>query len=229
MSRTVVLAYHGVGSTEDEHDPNGLILSPDRFASQIAMLRRLGFGFATAEELLDGRPRGRTAVLTFDDGWASSLDEIAPILGRFGARGTFYVNPGLWGIQHPDVQGPPGRLLDREGALALLAAGMELGSHTMSHPNLTTLDDAELARELSDSKRAVEDLTGRPCRTFAYPYGKFDGRVSAAAEAAGYELAFAWRPGPWRQFEAPRLPAPPRHGGGRLLLKLLGVRRRRAA
>jgi peptidoglycan/xylan/chitin deacetylase (PgdA/CDA1 family) len=103
---------------------------------------------------------------------------------------------------------------------------MELGSHSLSHPDLRKLDDAELSRQLEESKAAVEQITGRPCRTLAYPFGLYDERVVAAAGAAGYELAFAWLPGPWRPLEAPRLPAPPRHGAGRLGLKLLGVRRR---
>ena len=95
----------------------------------------------------------------------------------------------------------------------------------MSHPDLRLLDGGELARELEESKTAVERLTGRPCRTLAYPYGLYDERVVAAAGAAGYELAFGWLPGPWRALEAPRLPAPPRHGARRLALKLAGLRR----
>jgi peptidoglycan/xylan/chitin deacetylase (PgdA/CDA1 family) len=116
-------------------------------------------------------------------------------------------------------------LLDEEGARMLHDAGLELGSHTMSHADLRSLGPAELARELEDSKSAVERITGKPCRTLAYPFGAYDERVMRAAETAGYELAFAWAPGPWRPFAAPRLPGPPRHGSGRLALKLLGIRR----
>ena len=58
----------------------------------------------------------------------------------------------------------------------------------------------------------------------AYPYGLWDERVAEAARAAGYRLAWAWLPGPWDPLAAPRLPAPPRHGAGRLALKLLGIR-----
>jgi len=103
---------------------------------------------------------------------------------------------------------------------------MELGSHSLTHPDLRKLDDEALAFELADSKTAVERITGRPCRTFAYPYGLYDERVVRAVGAAGYELAFAWLPGPWLPLEAPRLPAPPRHGALRLALKLAGLRRR---
>jgi peptidoglycan/xylan/chitin deacetylase (PgdA/CDA1 family) len=141
-------------------------------------------------------------------------------------RATFYVSTGLLGQQHPQVSGDEGRLLDAADAKALAEAGMELGSHALTHRDMRALDDDELARELQESKADVEKITGRPCRTLAYPYGLYDDRVTEAAAAAGYELAFAWLPGPWRPLAAPRLPAPPRHGALRLALKLAGVRRR---
>jgi hypothetical protein len=62
----------------------------------------------------------------------------------------------------------------------------------------------------------------------AYPFGAHDDRVRAAARSAGYELAWAWLPGPWEAFAAPRLPGPTRHGALRLALKMAGVGRRRA-
>jgi peptidoglycan/xylan/chitin deacetylase (PgdA/CDA1 family) len=104
---------------------------------------------------------------------------------------------------------------------------MELGSHTMSHPDLRKVGDDDLASELEGSKAAIEKITGRPCRTLAYPYGLYDDRVIAATAAAGYDLAFAWLPGPWERLAAPRMPAPPRHGALRLAVKLAGIRRPR--
>ena len=71
------------------------------------------------------------------------------------------------------------------------AIGWEIGSHTVSHPRLTTLDDQSLADELSRSKRTSELAMGVECRTIAYPYGDEDPRVEAAVAAAGYERAAA--------------------------------------
>ena len=220
----VVLAYHGVGPPQA--DPARLLIEPDLLESHIRFLQERGYRFLTAEELLDEGPPGpRTAVLTFDDGFRNWLTVAAPLLQRLGVRGTFYVCPGLLGGRHWHLDGEEGRLLDESEARELLEAGMELGSHTLSHPDLRLLDGGELSRELEESKSEVERLTGRPCRTLAYPYGLYDERVVDAARAAGYELAFAWLPGPWRPLEAPRLPAPPRHGSRRLALKLAGLRR----
>lgn len=218
MRRPVVLAYHGVGDAAV--DPERLVLAPDRFEHQLRTMRRLGYAFVRAVDLGGRRPPPRTAVATFDDGWADAVDTVAPILERFGIHASFYVCPGWWGGQHPLVGGPAGRLLDEDGVRALRDAGHEIGSHSMTHPDLRALSDAELAEQL----RASKEATG--ARTLAYPFGLSDERVRGAARAAGYELALGWLPGRWDAFDAPRLPAPPRHGGGRLALKLLtGVRR----
>jgi peptidoglycan/xylan/chitin deacetylase (PgdA/CDA1 family) len=227
LARPVVLVYHGVGSASDEEDPRRLLVSPEHLDSHVRLLKRRGYGFVPAGELAgNGAPRGRTASLTFDDGWRNGLTTAVPVLERLGVPGTFFVCPGLFGATHPDVPGESGALLNESEAGRLHEAGMELGSHSLTHPDLRHLSDGELAVELRDSKEAVEGITGKPCRIFAYPYGLYDERVVRAVGSAGYELAFAWLPGPWLPLQAPRLPAPPRHGAGRLALKLLGFRRR---
>jgi peptidoglycan/xylan/chitin deacetylase (PgdA/CDA1 family) len=228
--RPLTLAYHGVNELgAPGQDPMDLVMPPAILASHVRLLQRLGYRFATAEEVVaTGRPQARgTATLTFDDGWHDALTVVAPLLQRLGVRATFYVNPGLWGTQHASVAGPPGRLLTAAEAGELAATGMELGAHSMRHDDLRTLSDAELATDLAENKAAVEAITGRPCRTLAYPFGAHDERVRAAARAAGYELAWAWLPGAWDTFAAPRLPGPTRHGALRLALKMAGVGRRR--
>lgn len=228
--RPLTLAYHGVNEPgAPGADPMDLVMPPAILESHVRLLQRLGYRFATAEEVLaTGRPQARgTATLTFDDGWRDALTVVAPLLRRLGVRATFYVNPGLWGMQHASVTGPAGRLLTEPEAGELAAAGMELGAHSMHHDDLRTLGDAELATDLAENKAAVEAVTGRPCRTLAYPFGAHDQRVRAAARAAGYELAWAWLPGPWDRFAAPRLPGPTRHGARRLGLKMAGLGRHR--
>jgi peptidoglycan/xylan/chitin deacetylase (PgdA/CDA1 family) len=226
LTKPVVLVYHGVDDVDDTADPRRLIVSPKHLEAHVRLLLRRGYDFVTAGELpLAGPPPHRTAVLTFDDGWSNWLTIAVPLLERLGLRATFFVSPGLWGGRQPDVTGPAAQLLDEDGARALHEAGMELGSHSLSHPDLRGLDDPALARELAESKTAVEAITSKPCTTLAYPYGLFDERVERAAAAAGYDLAFAWLPGPWRRWAVPRMPGPPRHGSRRLALKLLGLRR----
>ncbi len=224
-----VLVHHGVGEAGPESDPVGLVVPRDKLRSQLRLLLRLGYRFRTAEDLLAPAtafpPPSGTACATFDDGLASDLLVATPLLEELGIRGSFYVCPGLWGKQHASIHGSPGRLLTRDETRELSERGMELGSHAMTHSDLRTLDDAALAAELSDSKSAIEDLTGKPCRVIAYPFGLHDERVESAALRAGYGLGLGWGAGEWRREAVPRMPGPPRHGGLRLGLKLLGIRR----
>ncbi len=83
--------------------------------------------------------------------------------------------------------------------------GVEIGSHTVSHPHLPILSDSELRREVSGSKSEIEDELARPCTEFAYPYGEFDGRVRAAARAAGYERAYGLQGSDSDPYAFPRL------------------------
>jgi peptidoglycan/xylan/chitin deacetylase (PgdA/CDA1 family) len=225
----LTIAHHGVNAVDPADDALDLVMAPELLESQVRLLQRAGYRFLTAEEVLaTGRAQARgTAVLTFDDGWRDALTVVAPLLQRFGVRATFYVNPGLWGATHHVVTGPAAQLLTAAEAGELVAAGMELGAHSLRHDDLRTLDDEALAEDLARCRAEVEAAGGHPCRTLAYPFGAYDDRVKAAARAAGYGLAWAWLPGPWDAFAAPRLPGPTRHGGGRLALKALGVRKRR--
>ena len=229
IRRPTVLVHHGVGDATPESDPVGLVVPPDKLRSQLRLLTRLGYRFRTPEDLLTDSsplpPVSGTACVTFDDGLASDLHVAAPLLEELGIRGSFYVCPGLWGRQHTDINGDAGRLLARDEAAELSERGMELGSHAMTHSDLRKLDDATLAAELTESKSAIEELTGRPCRVIAYPFGLHDERVESAAVRTGYELGLGWGPGRWRREAVPRMPGPPRHGGLRLGLKLLGIRR----
>ena len=220
----VVLAYHGISAAHD--DRSRLLIDPAHLRSHVAMLKRRGYEFRTAGELVadaEAGPPPRTAVLTFDDGWLDGLTTVAPLLEGLGVRATFYINPGKLGGQHPDVPGAPGRLLDADQARELHGRGMELASHSRDHAVLTELDDATLADDLAASKASIEELTGEPCMTLAYPFGIYDERVGRFAADAGYELCFGWLPGPWDRYGAPRLPPPTRFGAWALRLKMRGV------
>ena len=81
--------------------------------------------------------------------------------------------------------------MDWDSLTDLADHGIEIGSHTKTHPHLTSLSDRELDAELRASRERLEDVLGIPCRFLAYPYGEHDGRVRAAARASGYDGAFA--------------------------------------
>lgn len=109
---------------------------------------------------------------SWDDGHALDA-KLADLLARYEVPGTFYVPRQC-----------EGRALLGRGELQQLAQGFELGAHTLHHPHLTTLPDHEANREIRGSRRYVEDITGRECRVFAPPGGRFTrAHVRMAAEA----------------------------------------------
>ena len=114
--------------------------------------------------------------MTFDDAERSVLDRALPVLAELGLTGTVFVPVSRVGSG----------AMPWDDLLTLALAGWEIGSHTLSHPRLTELDEASLDRELRGSREAIELALGRPCRSIAYPYGDVNARVRAAAARAGF-------------------------------------------
>jgi peptidoglycan/xylan/chitin deacetylase (PgdA/CDA1 family) len=106
--------------------------------------------------------------LTFDDGYASHATVALPELTAAGLTGTFYVQSGA--IDSP----PPPDYLTSGQLGALVRAGMEIGSHSVTHPILTDLTPEEQTAELGDSQQALRTLTGQSVTSFAAPFGAYD-------------------------------------------------------
>lgn len=217
--------------------PSALAVSPATLAAQLERLRRRGYvgmTFAGAEAARRaGRLPPRTAVVTFDDGYASTLAG-KEVLDGLGWPATVFVvtsfaeseAPLRWPGIDEWLGGPHAHELlplgwDRLRSLA--GAGWEIGSHTVTHPRLPALADAELRHELEQSRAAIAARVGE-CSTIAYPYGAYDARVAAAARDAGYlaagTLPVALRPD--RPHERPRVGLYERDRGLRLWLKTGG-------
>ena len=211
MFEPLVIAYHAIHDPDDGVHADDVIAEPAALERDVRALTERGYRWLTADELVEetggAEPGPRTAVLTFDDGWLDGLTVATPLLTKLGVRATFFLCPGLWG-GHDQRMGSAGHVLDVAQARELSAAGMDLGAHSMTHPDLRTLDDGALRTELVDSKAAVEAITGRPCRAFAYPFGLHNRRVRRAVVDAGFSLAFTFRPGRWNPLAAPRTPGP---------------------
>jgi peptidoglycan/xylan/chitin deacetylase (PgdA/CDA1 family) len=196
MADVLVLCYHAVS----ERFPAALSVTPEAFERQLRLLVRAGYRGATFEDAVQART-GRTVAVTFDDAYLSVLKLAKPLLDKVGFPASVYAptayletpeRPLSWDGIEQWMRGEHERELlplswDQLGELA--AEGWEVGSHTLTHPHLTGVDDDTLRTELVDSRSAVEERLGRPCPTLAYPYGDHDERVVAAAEAAGYSAA----------------------------------------
>ena len=115
-------------------------------------------------------------VISFDDGHVSVRTHALPILSRRGWRAV--LNLKLGNLE-------PGSFTDAD-VRRLVAAGWELGAHTFTHPDLRTLGDAELEREVAGSRVEIARRFGVPVDFFCYPAGRYDARVVAAVRRAGF-------------------------------------------
>ncbi|CCK29963.1 polysaccharide deacetylase [Streptomyces davaonensis JCM 4913] len=193
-----VAMYHSVGDCSD--DPYRITVTPERLDDQLGRLRRRGLRGVSMAELLAARARGEgrgLVGLTFDDGYADFLDHALPVLRRHGCGATLFVLPGrLGGDNAWDPLGPRKPLLTADGIRHAAAAGVEIGSHGLTHADLTKADDDLLHAETARSRAVLSDLISAPVNGFCYPYGTVDARAVAAVRAAGYTYACAIDPGP---------------------------------
>ncbi|PWB59964.1 MAG: polysaccharide deacetylase [Nitrosomonadales bacterium] len=193
----VMLMYHSVMPGNGTPDwPWGI--SMQRFRSHLDFLADDGWSTPTMAELVASPEKwtGRTAVITFDDGYVDNLaawDE----LQKRGMHATLFIVTGSIGHEPswPADGRPAGRMLSTAELRAMQASGMEIGSHTVNHVRLTQADDNVLCAELSDSKAALEYALGSKISSFAYPYGAWDDRCVNAVRAAGYRAACTTRTG----------------------------------
>lgn len=190
-----VLMYHSI-SRQGDYD--ALCASPERFEAQMLHLKRHKLRGVTMRELCramnTGDARGLVG-LTFDDGYEDFLSTALPTLETLGFSATLFVVAGMLGEENTwEHQGGPRirlRLLDADGVREISERGMEVGSHTVTHPRLSGLDTEMLAREVGDSRQMLGEIVGAPVEGFSYPYGDLDGSAVRAARSAGYDYAVA--------------------------------------
>lgn len=180
-SRIVFLMYHELelpGRKLVQSDPGYVryILPVDGFRAQMRWLKEADFrGLSVTEALL--YPSERTVCITFDDGCETDLIAAAPILHEYGFHATFYLTTGFLGT--------PGHL-NPDQVRQLDAIGFEIGCHSMTHPYLSDLSDAELSHEIGDAKVQIERILGHTIEHFSCPGGRYNRRTLEAARRAGF-------------------------------------------
>ncbi len=151
--------------------------------------------YASGERPLADFP-ARPIILTFDDGYVDNYTNLLPLMQRYGYRGVMYLL-GDFDVRHNqwdlavDPTEPRSEIMDQAQKQAFVAAGWEIGAHTMSHPRLTTLPPAEVTAELQRSKTALETALQTEIVSFAYPYGDLNEAVKSAVRGAGFVLGVA--------------------------------------
>ncbi|MDD5578639.1 MAG: polysaccharide deacetylase family protein [Methylobacter sp.] len=149
----------------------------------------------------------KTVILTFDDGYADNYEgAFLPLLDS-NMKATWFITTGCIG-KNADWMGPPSpqtQMLTAEQLVIMAKAGMEMGSHTCSHPDLTMLSSSQQLDEMTQSKQILESIIAGKIASFAYPYGRYNENSIATVKEAGYESACTTCPGWFRNEESPFL------------------------
>ena len=191
-----VFFYHRIGPLTSGELSRRLTVTPERFAFQMWLMAKLGYRTIKMDELADALEAGRVPrkrfVISFDDGFADLYDHALPILERYDFTAIVYLVASRIGETDRWDEGlgfPLQPLLSWDQIRSTVARRIEFGSHTLSHPRLTLLEDDSLVDEVAGSRKMLEDGLQRPVRHFCYPYGAHDARVIAAVKAAGFRTA----------------------------------------
>lgn len=181
-----ILMYHYVETPTATTTLKGLYLDPKIFADQLLVLSQNNyvplFMSETAAELqAEKKPDNKNIVLTFDDGYEDFYTEVFPLLKKYNYKATLYIIINKLGA--------PG-YLTREQVRELAASDLvEIASHTFNHPDLRALKDKDAKFEITASKKILEQISGRPVTSFAYPFGYYQTDFFSLASSSGYTNA----------------------------------------
>jgi len=185
--RLPILVYHHidflpVGASKEWQD---LTVSPQTFEKQMKYLFEQNYRPITFREFIDFIEKGKeipenSLIITFDDGWKNQYTYAFPVLKKYKFPATFFIV----------VEQIGGNLFMNWNELKeLLNNGMEIGSHTLTHPNLRQVTESQLVSEIKDSKTILEQNLNCQIEVFAYPYGIFDSKIIEVVRESKYKAA----------------------------------------
>ena len=183
-----VLMYHDVMDIQAGTDAMRQIIAirPEHLEEQFKYLHENRYDSIFASDFVGllGKPfPPKTVVITFDDGLRDVYDTVLPLIRKYGIKITVFANPGF--------DGTNGRMSHAELWELSNSGLVEIGAHTMDHVNLTEVTDDEARIQIRDSKALLEEITGKPVKVFAYPFGKFGYREEKMVAEFGMSTAFA--------------------------------------
>ena len=183
-----VLMYHSI-NRGGEH--SRLVVAPESFQRQMRFLREQHYRVLALEDYVrlmkqGEKPARKSVVITFDDGYADNYFNAYPVLKRCGFPATIFAVPQWVGTKD---------MADWRQLEEMISGGITIGSHGLSHCELTNIAPEEAEREIVRSKRELEERLGVPVNYFCYPCGFLNPALKQMVIKAGYRGACATRPG----------------------------------
>ena len=190
-----ILMYHSV--TPEASKENRLQISVGLFRRQMQFLKTHHYNVVSPEalgEMIKKREKipTKTVALTFDDGYRDNYIYAYPVLKKLGFPATIFIIVS-------EVGRPMGDRVSWDEIKEMRGSGLiSIGSHTLEHPCLVDIkSEAELRRQIFESKKILEEKLGVPVNTFCYPAGRFNAHIEGLVVQAGYKSAFATGLGRW--------------------------------
>jgi peptidoglycan/xylan/chitin deacetylase (PgdA/CDA1 family) len=177
---------------------------PDKFEEEMKLLHDWGYTSISTQQLIKAITEGadlppRPIVITFDDGHLNNYTTAFPIMYKYGFTGTLYIVVNYLGAD---------QYMNADQIKDMVAAGWEVGSHTISHLDVTALEPYRQRHEIVDSRALLESALGTKVATIAYPFGISNPGVIDYAHFAGYiggmSLGFTDDQGPSNLFTLQR-------------------------
>jgi peptidoglycan/xylan/chitin deacetylase (PgdA/CDA1 family) len=191
-ARIPIFIYHRVGADGDiDRFSHLLAIEESKFAAQMRCLVDRGFETLTVADFLAVRNGSagvpeRAVIISFDDGYENTYMRALPILRRYGLTATFFIVTGLVGTKD---------YLNWDQLSEMKAAGMNIESHTHTHPVLTELPREKIREELRMSKEILEGKLGSKITVLCVPGGFTNAVVSKMAQDLGYKALCTSLPG----------------------------------
>ena len=185
-SLRIVIFYHSLKSSEKE-----------KFEKQMAFLAQRCHTVKVSE-IMTAPANGSKVVVgvTFDDAFMSFREYALPVLKKYGLSAAIFVPTGnlgkrpAWALEE-GCQDADEIVMNEQQIIELDKAGIEIFSHTVSHPVLTEIKDSQLHAELVQSKEALESIVGHEVIGISYPHGAFNSQVCKVAKHVGYLIGFS--------------------------------------
>ena len=182
-----ILAFHKI---QKSFDFSITYITPRRFEAQLKYLTNSGYqSISLHEYIVNKNINGKKVIFTFDDASTSVFEFAFPLLTKYNFKASIFVitqfvgKPNRWDYNF--LKKGYGHC-DWEQIRTLASKGWEVGSHTVSHPNLRALSNRQSWYEIKTSKNILEDRLQMPINIISYPFGKYNERVLEKVKEAGY-------------------------------------------
>jgi peptidoglycan/xylan/chitin deacetylase (PgdA/CDA1 family) len=182
-----ILMYHHIGDLPIDATElqTTWTVTPKNFDAQMQWLARSGFRSISMAQLVahlkNRQPLPtKPIIISFDDGWEEQFSTAFPIMTRYGLSGTFFVYTQP--LDHTEF-------MTWAQVQELAAGGMDIQSHSITHPHLRTLTSDVAFKEIADSKAVLEKRLGKPVVAFCYPFGEYSNAIIEMVKRARYESA----------------------------------------